>query len=208
MNKPNRSWLYISCTVIAVHSLIIGWAIYFSTTPSTPLPKISKGLLVQTIAFESNPIPSNPIPSNRMTPTPIPPTRIEPTPLERKTMWPPEPVQHPQPIQHPATTQETPQPSLPPLRPEKAPPTPVQKPALKEKPVPPKPVDRKENVKKALDKANEDFKAKQQEIIIKKKQEVEALKTHQEESVLKKKQQQEAQKKQEQEAEKKKQLNN
>jgi colicin import membrane protein len=178
---PDRSWLYITCTVIAVHSLIIGWSVFFTASHPISLPKIATRLAVQTIALNSNPIPSN-----INTPTPIPPTPIPPTPLERKTMSPSsEPVNPPKQQQMPPAPAQT---------------TPVETP---EKTVPKTPLEAKAAAKKNLEKATEDFKAKQQEIINKRKQELETLKTQQADAA-KKKQQAELKKKQEQEAAKKK----
>lgn len=180
--SSDRSGIYITCGVIAVHCLVIGWALFFSTSLSGNQPKLNSRLTVQTIALNSNPIPRNPIPRN-----PIPPTRIDPIPLERKTMWPNESTEY-QKVE-PETTQ----------KPEKiatqtTPPPPAIHP--KEKPVV-TPV----KAKNAVEKANEEFRTKQKEITEKKKREIEAIKHHQ--TDLKRKIE-EAPKKQEHDATKKK----
>lgn len=237
--KPrDRSWLYITCAVVAVHSLVIGWAVVFNTAKnSNPMPKMDSRLVVQTIALNSNPIPRNPIPSNRVSPTPIPETPITPTPLERKTMWPERPIETPRapepskPVQAPITPARTeipptreapptpPTPTttpLPPLRPTakpyiKPPPTPAAKmrnahqvaPKVPEKIyIPHPPPEHKDVVKDALEKANEEFKAKQHEIIIKRKLELDAVKAKQAEETAKKKKELDALKKKQEEAKK------
>jgi colicin import membrane protein len=236
--KPrDRSWLYITCAVVAVHSLVIGWTVVFNGAKiPDPLPKMDSRLIVQTIALNSNPIPSNPIPSNRVTPTPIPEVTITPTPLERKTMWPEKPIETPRapdttkPVPAPITpavteppiTKETPPTptttTLPPLRPTAKPyikpsPTPAAKmknahqvpaaPKAPEKYVPPQLPEHKDVIKSALEKANEEFKAKQNEIIIKRRQELDAVKAKQSEDATRKKKEQDALKKKQEEATKK-----
>lgn len=252
--KPSdRSWLTITCAVIVIHSLVIGWSVYFGGM-SLPLsqPKVKTYLAVQTIALESNPIPSNRIPSNTVTPTPIPPVRTPPTPLEQRTMWPPEPILQPTPLEHPAPKERP----IPVLRPEKGVPVPVQPVPVPVTPVQPVPVPvpvtpvqpvpvpvpvtpvqpvpvpvktvqpvpvpvsppqktepasiqqnvpaSKTPIQTALEKANEEFKAKQQEISIKKKQELEMMKAQQQEA-FKRREEETLKKKKEQEAAKKKQ---
>lgn len=223
---PDRSWLYITCAVVVIHSLIIGWTVFFNTKSPESQPEMNSRLVVQTIAFNSYPIPSNPIPKNRVTPTPIPATPITPTPLERKTMWPsdslesptnPETVNQVEQAVPRETTSLPPSPiSLPPLRPatnpyvkpsSKPPVTPTTPIKPKETPkTPAKVVPQKtpDTLKSPFERANEEFKAKQQEISVKRKLELEALKAQQQQEAFKKKQEQEALKKKQEETLKKK----
>lgn len=95
-DQSSPSWFSITCVVVIVHSLLIGFSLFFDAHPTTrqqPAPR----LVVQTVnlapsttvsvkastelALTPSPIPRSPLPPN-----PIPKTPLLPTPLERKTM--------------------------------------------------------------------------------------------------------------------------
>lgn len=146
-SKPpkDRSWIYITGAVVAVHCLCIGWAVFFHSQAISK-QKIPQRLVVQTIALNANPLPKAPLPKNPLPKQPIPPTPIMPTPLEHKSNSPnyepinrqqttPKPEPTPQPQSSPYTPPEfIPQQPQQPVPPPKT--TPVVKPTVKQPPKP------------------------------------------------------------------------
>ncbi|HEV8052196.1 MAG TPA: hypothetical protein VGP47_06860 [Parachlamydiaceae bacterium] len=200
----SRSWMYITCVVVAVHTFSIGWAVLLDAPTPMRQQNAPSRLVVQTISFKSNPIPRNPIPRTPISPTPLERKKVEATPI------PPVPIKQPEleeiivnPTPPPPLVVPPPTETLNPpvINPTKPTPAPIKPPVLKKPVVPPKKpevkkIDTHTNAQKAAaEKAAADVKKKKDDAARKKKQQDEAAKKKHDEDAAKKKQLDDAAKK-------------
>jgi colicin import membrane protein len=94
----DRSWFYITCTVVVIHFLCIGWAVFSQAQMFFKSQKPSQRLVIQTIALNSDPIPKQsflhtPIQS----PSPENKPKLPPDPILPKSLLSKPPPKQPSP---------------------------------------------------------------------------------------------------------------